>query len=319
MLRRLSTLIATGALLTLAACGGGGEPTTVDPDADNGGADTRTISHQLGDTEIPAEPERVITLWAPTFSAMLSLDEEPVGYAFNAEPVEGVDYPDGLDLGSMEHVGHSVELDFEQIAAIGPDVIIGSSVHEEMYDQLSEIAPTVVLEWNGTGDWKQHLDDLAGVLDVEDRAQEVVSAYESRAEDVAQAIGAPEDVKTSVVRFHAAELRLEVHNSFPGMVLQDVGLARPENQDVEADGGFIPVSLENLPEADGDALFAYTIAEADAEAPNLLQDAEDSPLWNNLEAVQNDAAYAVDYNVWLGANYIAAHTVLADLEDNLAD
>lgn len=315
MFRLLSAILATGALVSLSACGTGDNG---GPAPDGGNGDTRTISHAAGETVVPADFDRVVTLWAPTFSAMLSLDEEPVGYAFNAEPVEGVDYPEGFDIDSLEHVGHSVELDFEEIAALGPEVIIGTTVHEEMYDQLSEIAPTVILDWPGTGAWKQHLDDLAGVLDVEEKAEQVVADYDARVDEVAEAIGEPGDLEVSVARFHASELRLEVNNSFPGMILQDVGLARPEIQDVEVDGGYVPVSLENLPEADGDALFVYTIADSDAESPNLLADAESSPLWGNLRAVENDSVYAVDYLEWLSANYISADNILDDLQQHLA-
>ena len=148
MLRKFSALLAAGALVSLSACGTGDDGS---PAADNGDGDTRTITHAAGETEVPADLDRVVTLWAPTFAAMLSLDEQPVGYAFNAEPVEGVDYPEGFDIDALEHVGHSVELDFEEIAAVGPELIIGTSVHEEMYDQLSELAPTVILDWPGTG------------------------------------------------------------------------------------------------------------------------------------------------------------------------
>lgn len=317
MLRTLSAALASGALVALTACGSGDAETTAEEENGNGGEETRVIDHQEGETEVPAEPERVVSLWAPTFSAMLALEEEPVAYAHNSEPLEGIEYPEGFDIDSLEHVGHSVELDFEEIAAVGPDLIIGTSVHEEMYDQLSEIAPTVILEWEGTGAWKQHLDDVAEVLAAEEAAEEVTAEYEARVEEVAEAVGEPEEIETSVVRFHAEELRLEVLNSFPGMILEDVGLARPEIQDVEEDGGFLPVSLENLPEADGDALFVYTIADAEEENPDLLAEAESSPLWENLEAVQNDAVYAVDYDQWLAANYIGAHGILDDLEEHL--
>lgn len=310
MRRTLTALLASGLLLVTAACGSG-------EDGDGDG-ETRTITHEAGTTEVPVDAERVVTLWASSFSAMYSLGEEPYGYAFNAEPIEGVDYPEGADLSGLEYVGHSVELDIEAIAEIGPDLIIGASVHNDYYEELSRIAPTVILTWDGTSHWKQHVDDVAEVLGLEDRAEQVVTDYETRVAEVADAIGDPQDIEVSVVRFHAEELRLEVKNSFPGQIVDDVGLARPEAQDVEEEGsGFLAVSLENLPLADGDAVFVYTIADADAEQPNLLAQAEQSPLWGNLGAVQNDAVYAVDYSEWLSSNYFAAAKILDDLEDFL--
>lgn len=322
MLRRLTAGSSAALLIALTACGNTDDDADgTEDDTGNGEpAETRVIEHEEGETEVPTEPERLTTLWAPSFSALTSMDQAPYAYAANAELIEGVDYPEGLDIDALEHIGHSVELEFEEIAAAAPDLIIGTTVHAEHYETLSEIAPTVILRWDGTGDWQDHMQDLAEVIGAEEDADRVVSEYQNRVDEVAEAIGNPEDIEVSVVRFHAEELRLEVLNSFPGTVLSDVGLARTENQDVEEPGsGFLPVSMENLPEADGEALFAYTIADSDPENDNLLAEAESNPLWDNLEAVQNDAVYSVDYDIWLSANYIGAHSILDDLEENLTD
>ncbi|MGO1948890.1 MAG: ABC transporter substrate-binding protein [Mycobacteriaceae bacterium] len=321
-IRPLTALLSAGVLLFAASCGSG------DDGGDSGegdsGSDTRTVSHVAGETEVPVDPENVVSLWAPTLSAMFALDEPPQAYAHNTEPLEGIEYPEGVDIGELDHVGESTEPDLEKIANADPDLIIGSSVHEELFDDLDLIAPTVILEWDGTHAWKQHLTDVAEVLGAEDAATQVEDGYSARAGEVADSISAtgtePSDIETSVVRFHDEELRLEVQNSFTGMVVADVGLARPGKQDVEEEGsGYIPVSLENLTDADGDAMFAYSIAQSNQEGTDLLSEAEDSPLWGSLDAVGNDAVYTVDYDLWNAAGYIAAHGVLDDIEENLGD
>ncbi|SFB40347.1 iron complex transport system substrate-binding protein [Amycolatopsis marina] len=297
------------ALLPLAACSG-------QADDGEGAGNTRTVQHVKGETQIPAAPQRVVTLWAPTLSAMVALDEPPVGYAFNEEPIHGVDVPEGYDIGQMKHVGHSQELDLEKVAGVSPDLIIATDLHEEVYDQLSGIAPTVVLRWPGSSGWKQHLTDVAEVLQLRDKADEAVAEYDARVAEVAEAVGDPGGTEVSVVRFHTEELRLEVRNSFAGQIVADVGFSRPAAQDVAEEGsGFVPISLERLPEADGDAMFAYTIADGDEDKPNLLERARQNPLWGNLEAVRNDQVHPVDYKTWIANNYIAAQAVLDDLEE----
>ncbi|HLS14112.1 MAG TPA: iron-siderophore ABC transporter substrate-binding protein [Beutenbergiaceae bacterium] len=314
MSRRLMTLLAAllGALL-LTGCGSGNG---ADDEAETEPGQTRTVTHLAGDSEIPAEPERVVTLWASTMSAMLALGHTPAGYAFNAEPIEGVDVPEGYDLSAMEQVGHSVDLNLESIAAVEPDLILATDVHTDFYDQLSDIAPTVVLDWGGTGAWQSHLDDVADVLGASEAAQQVRTEYEDRAAQVARTIGDPEPIEASVVRFHESELRLEVNNSFAGQVLAEIGLDRPEAQDVtEEDSGYLPLSMEEVSQVDGDVLFAFTIADGPAEAPNLLEEARQTQLWENLTVVQNDAVHQVDYMTWISANYFAAHRVLDDVEE----
>lgn len=317
-LGRLIALLSAGALVFAASCSS---------DNDDGGesadGETRTISHVAGDTEVPVDPENFTTLWAPTLSAALSLGEEPGAYAHNNEPLEGVEYPEGFDIDSLEHVGESTEPDLEMLASTDPDLIIGSSVHEGIYEELSQIAPTVILEWDGTSAWKPHLNDVAEVLGAEDSAAQVEEDYADRTAEVNEAISDtgtdPADIETSVVRFHDEELRLEVRNSFTGMIVEDVGLARPEKQDIEEEEtGFVPVSLENLSDADGDVMFVYSIAQSNQEGEDLLTKAEDSSGWDQLTAVENDAVYTVDYDRWIAAGYISAHGVLDDIEENLA-
>ncbi len=317
-LRRLTALLSAGALVFAVSC-------SSDDDGDsnsNSDGDTRTISHVAGETEVPVDPENFTTLWAPTLSAVLSLGEEPAAYAHNSEPLEGVEYPAGFDIDALEHVGQSTEPNLETVASTSPDLIIGSSVHEPIYDELTQIAPTVILEWDGTHAWKQHLNDVAEVLGVEDAAADVESEYADRAAEVAESISEtgtePGDIETSVVRFHNEELRLEVKNSFTGMIVEDIGLARPEKQDVEEEGsGYIGVSLENLADADGDVMFVYTIAQSIQEGDDLLSEAQESAGWDNLTAVQNDAVYTVDYDRWIAASYISAQGVLDDIEEAL--
>ena len=313
-MRRLLAVSVVAALVGVMSC------SADESDASNdSGAATRTVEHVEGSTEIPDEPQRVVTLWASTLSAMASLGEQPVGYAFNDKPALGVDVPEDYDLDALDYLGSAQELELERIAATNPDLIIATEAHVDYYDQLSDIAPTVVLEWTGTSAWKQHLRDVAEVLQLEGEADRVEADYEAHVDRVAEAIGDPGSIDVSVVRFHASELRLEVRNSFAGQVVDDVGLSRPEVQDVEEDeSGYVAVSLEQLPDADGDALFAFTIANADDSVEDdLLRSARESPLWEQLSVVRNDRVHEVDYMTWISSNYVGAHAILDDLESAL--
>ena len=314
-MRRLLAVSALAALVSVTSCSSDESGAS----SDNDDVATHTVKHLEGSTQVPDDPERVVTLWASTLSATVALGEQPVGYAFNDEPAPGVDVPEDYDLDSLDHLGDSQELDLERIAAAEPDLILATEVQADYYDQLSDIAPTVILEWGGTSVWKQHLRDVAEVLQREDEADKVESDYRAHVDEVADAIGGPSATEVSIVRFHADELRLEVRNSFAGQVVADVGLARPEVQDVEEEeSGYLAVSLEQLPDADGDALFAFTIADSDdPQEDDLLESARDNPLWKQLDAVRKDRVHEVDYMTWISSNYFAAHAILDDLESAL--
>jgi iron-siderophore transport system substrate-binding protein len=108
-----------------------------------------TISHALGATTIPAEPKRVVVVGYTDHETLLALGLKPVGAmdwfgqgtygkwpweraAWGGKPAEIV-------------TNKSYEIDFEKVAALRPDLILGTYADLERndYDKLSQIAPTV--------------------------------------------------------------------------------------------------------------------------------------------------------------------------------
>lgn len=317
----LALLVAT-ALLAV-GCGGDAGREAQTATETTSAAATRTVAHALGTTEVPAEPRRIVTLWRPTLAALLALGVEPVGTAADPRLEEAglrPYVPPDFDIGRLEIVGSVLEPNLERIAALRPDLILGigsdSPEVRGQYERLSQIAPTVLFDWAGTPAWKQHFDDVAAALGLEEKGKKVVGDYRAQARAVADAIeGRAPETDVSIVVFQAADLiRLQARNSFAGQVVADVGLGRPDSQDVVAeDTGHVEISLERLAAVDGDALFLMVAPGAREEASALLEQARANPLWSTLEAVRSNAVYTVDFNVWLGSNYFAARRVLDDL------
>lgn len=114
---------------------------------------------------------------------------------------------------------------------------------------------------------------------------------------------------------------------FPGRVLEEVGLARPEAQQVddpaEADQ-LIEISSERIPEMDGDVIFVMvsTVGEGGrtSEETETYDTFTASPLWDELDAVQAGRVHEVDEAHWnLGGGILAATAMVDDLERFLLD
>ena len=73
-------------------------------------------------------------------------------------------------------LGYSMQdtMDVEAIMNLNPDLIVISTVQEKMYDQLSEIAPTVMIQLEALN-WKEDVKALAKVFNKEDVANDMVS------------------------------------------------------------------------------------------------------------------------------------------------
>ncbi|MEK5037353.1 iron-siderophore ABC transporter substrate-binding protein [Sporosarcina sp. FSL K6-3457] len=105
-----------------------------------------TIDTKFGQVEIAEQPKRIVALGWGDAETALSLGIEPVGasdwLAFGGDGVgpwlEGAYETSPTIIGTME-------LDYEQIAALEPDLILDvkSSGDDERYKRLSDIATTV--------------------------------------------------------------------------------------------------------------------------------------------------------------------------------
>jgi len=149
--RMLLTALLVGLVASagLAACGDdqpeAGAPTTPEP---SGGAYPVTIEHDLGETTIDAEPERVVTVGLTEQDPVMALGTIPVGVTewYGEQPYATWPWATAaLGAGEPEVLSTTDGFQLERIAALEPDLIIGTNagLDEDTYAQLSAIAPTL--------------------------------------------------------------------------------------------------------------------------------------------------------------------------------
>ncbi|AJF64916.1 ABC transporter substrate-binding protein [Streptomyces vietnamensis] len=340
-LRRRGTaaVLALAAGLSLAACGGGGggsdsagkDDTAKKKDVATGGKDfgdaaaktaamgtdakpgqfPRTLTHALGTTELKAAPKRVVVLDVGELDNVVSLGVKPVGYA----PSEGDDGIPGYlkkDAGTPKSVGTINNLNLEAIANLQPDLILGSRLRAaDKYDELSKIAPTVFSIRPGFT-WKENYLLNAAALDKTAEAKAKLAAYETKAKQLGTDLG-PNKPTVSMVRYLPGKIRLYARASFIGTILEDAGLPRPKNQQINELAA--EISPEKIDEADADWIFTGVYGDAKATKKDTAQA---NPLWKNLKAVKAGRAKDVPDETWyLGLGVTAANSVLDDLRGYL--
>ncbi|GGY85309.1 ABC transporter substrate-binding protein [Streptomyces nitrosporeus] len=271
----------------------------------------RTLTHAMGSTEIKTAPKRVVVLDVGEFDNVVSLGVKPVGYA----PSEGdAAIPSYLAKGAGEpkNVGTINNLNLEAIAALKPDLILGSQLRAaDKYDELSSIAPTVFSIRPGFT-WKENYLLNAAALDRTAEAKAELASYEAEARKLGEDIG-PDKPTVSMVRYLPDRIRLYAKASFIGTILEDVGLPRPENQQI--DDLAAEISPEKIDEADADWIFTGVYGDPKATKRDT---ARSNPLWKNLEAVKAGRAKDVSDETWyLGLGVTAAGLVLDDLRADL--
>ncbi|MGY2065333.1 ABC transporter substrate-binding protein [Blastococcus sp. SYSU DS0619] len=310
------TAVAVAAALSVSACGDDLEqvvPAESAPAAD--AAFPRTVEHAMGSTPIPERPERVVVLDTGELDSALALGVTPVGAVTTDVSEQFLSYladdAEGIDV-----VGTIAEPNLEEIAALEPDLILSNRVrHGEIYDQLSQIAPTVLAA--DVGDtWKEDLLLDAEALGQEAEAEELLAEYEQQAAELGEAIGDPGSTTVSPVRFVQGALRAYQPESFVGTVLADVGLDQVELP-TDRTPTFAELGLEEVTRADADVVLysSYGPAADSGEAAVVA-----GPLWPLLTAVADGRAFAVEDDVfYTGIGLKAARLQLEALEGFLVD
>ncbi|MGH8908260.1 MAG: iron-siderophore ABC transporter substrate-binding protein [Egibacteraceae bacterium] len=145
-----------------------------------------TVRHAYGETTIAERPARVVSVGFNDHDFIVALGVIPVGVAEWFD-----DYPTGFPWVLERYgdtppgsVGLFYELNFEKVAALRPDLIIGvSSLDEAAYQTLSRIAPTVATPpgYTDATPPREEIQLMIGrALGLQDRAEELNAQVEAR-------------------------------------------------------------------------------------------------------------------------------------------
>jgi iron complex transport system substrate-binding protein len=305
--------IAGAALFGVSGCGGSGG---------QGGASggTRTIKHGLGETEVPERPERVATLYSATDVA-LAVGLKPVAVDAASASAE---YLNGR-LEEAENIGQGFEPNLEKLAALEPDLILGLDVVvEQVYDQLSEIAPTVGVEFGETsGDWKRYNRDYAEALGRTGEFEGAMDDYEKKTEGFREKMGDRlGGTEVAIMRASPENLRFDLPGIFIGdVVYDDAGLRLPSRLREPAknpENYTLEISREEFGRAEGsDALFVWNVTgEGPEKDEEEIEEILSDPLFGRLDVVREGRVYRMGDH-WFSESVLGASMVLDDLEKHL--
>ncbi|MGE3962214.1 MAG: iron-siderophore ABC transporter substrate-binding protein [Dehalococcoidia bacterium] len=248
-----------------------------------------TIEHKFGSVTIEAEPRRVMTLGFSEQDPVLALGVIPVAVRewFGAQPYATWPWAqDELGDGTPEVMTLTYgELEFEQIAALDPDLIIAthSGITDVEYATLARIAPTLAqpAEYPDFGvPWQEQTRLIARALGREERAEEVIAGVESA---IAEAAAAHPEFQGATVAWVSpadgdGQFWAVGPNTPPLRFLSALGFTMSEELAAvigEADSA--QISSEQLALLDGDVLIVQSLTPEGRDA------IEGSPLFQQLD------------------------------------
>lgn len=320
--KTLSRLITTGFLmgaLLLAACddGAGASTATPSPTATNTATETATgaatetpatepaafpvaVETAYGEVVVPEQPERVVVLSLDYLEALLAIGVEPVaapsGYPFGPWVTEQIDVTDTSIFAFPAPSGGEVPI--EQIAALQPDLIVGSiySITADTFPLLSAIAPTVthddVAGDSVAGAWEDLTRQLGKALGREDDAEAVISDVLTLLEET-RTSHAGLDGKTAVIAALSPNgIAATLGDRHSGIrMIRALGLEQADlgASGEEYAGGRLSLSTEQMALLDRADLLIMGAFSSD-----LRDELHASPLYQSLQVVQEERILDVD-------------------------
>ncbi|WP_042167823.1 ABC transporter substrate-binding protein [Paenibacillus gorillae] len=271
----------------------------------------RVFSSLKGDLTIPVEPQRVIGL-SVVYPEFL--------YALGVTPVAVQNYHDDFPSYLQEAFKDTLKMglaqtpDFEAILDSQPDLIIAPTWWADKdYDQLSKIAPTVLLPQRDN--WRDELRDISDVLGKKEQAEKVIQdlqTKEKEAKEKLHSIVGDETVLYMMVM--DKEIVIYGINSDRGIFIHKALDLQPI-EDFPQTELSLSISLEKIPEYNPDHLILQLDDESSEAVQNRYKEMVNSSLWKNMTAVQNDHVYVVGGKEWfsLGMSPLADTYAIDDI------
>ncbi|MEM7062483.1 MAG: ABC transporter substrate-binding protein [Cyanobacteria bacterium P01_B01_bin.77] len=327
-------LIALSATLLVVAC----QPTTVEQSPEVT-ADCRIVNHELGETQICGQPQKVAVISPHLLDNILALGVQPAAFAQAVSPgIEAFDNP----IEQIPYIGKWVTTQpiglgsrntpsLERLKRLQPDLILGEPWQKSQYSLLSQIAPTLLFNEKGTPNeiesWQQNIIEVAKALGREDKLKALLAAHDAQ---IAKARTALLPVLKAYPRVFLMSTNVGLTQPKSGSdtsllrLLQEIGfkIIPPPG----FTGSRVPLSWEVIPDIEADLIIVA------AWDDDLALNPEDSrpessmeatwakdPLLNSMPLFQQGRVLFGDYYLWGGVTRgpLSDQLILESLPDLL--
>ena len=273
----------------------------------------KTIVHDFGTTELKKVPKRIVILDNLYGEILDPLDITPVGATTGQADSQEFStlFKKQYKDAKVVSVGWQGNPDLDKIAELKPDLILMTGEQEDLYDELSEIAPTVGYQINTDENWDYHETSLkvAEIFDKRDEMKKDLDRLDAReavfAENVKAKFG---NQKLMYLRVTDNDIRYYAYGHF-GYLYDTYHFNRAET--FNPDDMLQVIDPDKLKDINPDLL----IVQADSQ--ELLDNKlKNTPVWTSLKAVQNNKVIYADYSTYmLGFGIVSQEAIMKQISD----
>lgn len=249
-------------------------------------SEERVVKHAKGEMKIPANPKKIADLSGST-EELLILGMKPVITANTTQ--EKIDPHIADKLKGVQPVGSAWgdKINIEAVAAAKPDLILVNNRQEKIYDQLSKIAPTVMLSIP-LDQWRPKFEEVGKIFDKEQETAAWLKKYDEKANKLHdQIVSKTGDAKFMVMAAYPNAFRVYGDYGYGSVLFKDLKL--PAVNGTPADKPLVQLQKEALIDYNPDFLFVFTTGDGNQR----LKEFQQETIWKNMNAVKNNRVYMI--------------------------
>lgn len=216
----------------------------------------------------------------------------------------------------IKNLGTVKEVDLEELVALKPEIIFIGGRLSAQYEDLSKIAPVVYMSVNSDDDpfnsAKENILEIAKIYDALDIANEKLTAYEERLNEVKTKSNGANALVALVTK---GDISLLGDNGRGSMITLDGGFTNLTTEDSSTHGN--SVSFESILDLNPDYIFVLDRDSAiNAEGAMLAKDILDNEIIHKTNAYMNDRIIYLNPSIWYLAEggLGALDTMISDIE-----
>lgn len=256
--------------------------------------ETIVVTDRKGQVTVPKDPEKIVVLDYSALDTMEVLGEEAIAVPKANLPDYLSEYKDSKyeDLGSLK------KFDIEKINELSPDLIIIEGRQEEFYDELSKIAPTIMLGREGNdhfGSLDKSLEVLGQIFEKEDIINTKKEAINQSLKNISQTVKA-DNLNALVTMLDNGQISAFGDDSRFGLIYNDFGFKNID-ENLKASSHGSTVNSEYILSKNPEYLFVIDKANVnDTTASN--KDIIENELIKKTDAFKNDKIIYLDTKAW---------------------
>ena len=263
---------------------------------------TTEIKHAAGTTQIPEVIESAVALEYSFVDALVALDVNVTGVANDGDSANLID-PIRNQVGDYVSAGERLNPDFDAIKKAEPQLIIADQDrHKDMYDDLTQIAPTILVK-SFDANYNENLDAfriIGKAVSKEDKAQEVMKQHEDKINDYKDQISLDTDQTTLPIVVTNDGVVAHSVKTYVGSFLESLDFKPAltkevvENSSEYMGADYLELDYKQLSEVNPERLFIM-VEDENSDEVKALQNSE---AWSHVDAVEKARAHFVNRETW---------------------